>query len=55
MKIQFSETISRLLSIRWLTKSGNKKKPKKQGKFAKKMAEMMEKAEEQKRIQNRKK
>jgi len=33
----------------------NKKKPKKQGKFAKKMAEMMEKAEEQKRIQNRKK
>jgi len=33
----------------------NKKKPKKQGKFAKKMAEMMEKAEEQKRVQNRKK
>jgi YidC/Oxa1 family membrane protein insertase len=33
----------------------NKKKPKKQGKFAKKMAEMMEKAEEQKRMQQRKK
>jgi YidC/Oxa1 family membrane protein insertase len=33
----------------------NKKKPKKQGKFAKKMAEMMEKAEEQKRIQKEKK
>ncbi|MCB0461910.1 MAG: membrane protein insertase YidC [Flavobacteriaceae bacterium] len=33
----------------------NKKKPKKQGKFAKKMQEMMEKAEEQKRMQQRKK
>jgi YidC/Oxa1 family membrane protein insertase len=33
----------------------NKKKPKKQGKFAKKMAEMMEKAEEQKRMQKGKK
>ncbi len=29
----------------------NKKKPKKQGRFAKKMAELMEKAEEQKRLQ----
>ena len=29
----------------------NKKKPKKQGRFARKMAEMMEKAEEQKRLQ----
>jgi YidC/Oxa1 family membrane protein insertase len=33
----------------------NKAKPKKQGKFAKKMAEMMEKAEEQKRMQKGKK
>jgi len=33
----------------------NKKKPKKQGKFAKKMSEMMEKAEEQKRLQKGKK
>ena len=34
----------------------NKQKPKKQGKFQKRMAEMMEKAEEQKRQQqNRKK
>ncbi|MEZ4796098.1 MAG: membrane protein insertase YidC [Flavobacteriaceae bacterium] len=33
----------------------NKKKPKKQGKFARKMQEMMEKAEEQKRMQQRKK
>jgi YidC/Oxa1 family membrane protein insertase len=33
----------------------NKSKPKKQGKFAKKMSEMMEKAEEQKRMQKGKK
>jgi YidC/Oxa1 family membrane protein insertase len=33
----------------------NKAKPKKQGKFAKKMQEMMEKAEEQKRMQKGKK
>lgn len=33
----------------------NKKKPKKQGKFQKRMAEMMEKAEEQKRMQQNKK
>jgi len=33
----------------------NKKKPKKQGKFQKKMAEMMEKAEEQKKLQEKRK
>jgi len=33
----------------------NKKKPKKQGKFQKKMAEMMEKAEEQKKMQDKRK
>ena len=33
----------------------NKKKPKKQGRFQKKMAEMMEQAEKQKQIQKKKK